>query len=147
MTRVEGEAARRAVRAAGEAPPEHGSCRAARAIAESITIDDFAKIDLRVAKIVDASHVEGSDKLLKLTLDAGEGRHRTVFSGIKSAYAPEAPGRPADRAGRQPRAAQDEVRRLSEGMVLAASHADEKAQPGIYLLDPDPGSRPGMRVK
>jgi methionyl-tRNA synthetase len=144
MTRVEGKQLdalfEPPANAAEQAPP------GGAAIAESISIDDFAKIDLRIAKIVDASHVEGSDKLLKLTLDAGEGRHRVVFSGIKSAYAPEAlVGRltvlVANLAPRKMKFG------VSEGMVLAASHADEKAQPGIYLLDPDPGSRPGMRVK
>jgi methionyl-tRNA synthetase len=116
------------------------------AIAETISIDDFAKIDLRVAKIVEASRVEGSDKLLKLTLDAGEGRNRVVFSGIKSAYAP------ADLVGRLTVLVANLAPRkmkfgVSEGMVLAASHADEKAQPGLYLLDPDSGAMPGMRVR
>jgi methionyl-tRNA synthetase len=116
------------------------------AIADTITIDDFAKLDFRIAKIVTASHVEGSDKLLKLTLDAGEGRERTVFSGIKSAYRPE------DLVGRLTVLVANLAPRkmkfgVSEGMVLAASHADEKATPGIFLLDPHPGAQPGMRVK
>jgi len=116
------------------------------AIADTITIDDFAKLDFRIAKIVAASHVEGSDKLLKLTLDAGEGRERTVFSGIKSAYRPE------DLVGRLTVLVANLAPRkmkfgVSEGMVLAASHADEKASPGIFLLDPHPGAQPGMRVK
>jgi methionyl-tRNA synthetase len=116
------------------------------AIADTITIDDFAKLDFRIAKIVTASHVEGSDKLLKLTLDAGEGRERTVFSGIKSAYKPE------DLVGRLTVLVANLAPRkmkfgVSEGMVLAASHADEKANPGIFLLDPHPGAQPGMRVK
>jgi methionyl-tRNA synthetase len=116
------------------------------AIGASISIDDFVKIDLRIAKIVDASEVDGSDKLLKLTLDAGEGRHRVVFSGIKSSYAPR------DLVGRHTVLVANLAPRkmkfgLSEGMVLAASHADEKAHPGIYLLDPDSGAQPGMRVK
>ena len=144
MTRVEGKQLDALFEPPANAPEQAPPGGAT--IAESISIDDFAKIDLRIAKIVDASHVEGSDKLLKLTLDAGEGRHRVVFSGIKSAYAPEAlVGRltvlVANLAPRKMKFG------LSEGMVLAASHADEKAQPGIYLLDPDPGSRPGMRVK
>ena len=93
-----------------------------------------------------ASLVEGSDKLLKLTLDAGEGRERTVFSGIKSAYKPE------DLVGRLTVLVANLAPRkmkfgVSEGMVLAASHADEKAHPGIFLLDPDLGAQPGMRVK
>jgi len=116
------------------------------AIGDTITIDDFAKIDLRVARIVDASHVEGSDKLLKLTLDAGEGRHRTVFSGIKSAYDPK------DLVGRLTVLVANLAPRkmkfgVSEGMVLAASHADEKKNPGLYVVDPDSGAQPGMRVK
>jgi methionyl-tRNA synthetase len=116
------------------------------AIADTITIDDFGKIDLRIAKIVDAGHVEGSDKLLRLTLDAGEGRMRNVFSGIKSSYKPE------DLVGKLTVLVANLAPRkmkfgVSEGMVLAASHADEKSRPGIYLLDPHAGALPGMRVK
>ncbi|HTN48938.1 MAG TPA: methionine--tRNA ligase [Burkholderiaceae bacterium] len=116
------------------------------AIADTITIDDFAKIDFRIAKILAATHVDGSDKLLKLTLDAGEGRERTVLSGIKSAYKPE------DLVGRLTVLVANLAPRkmkfgVSEGMVLAASHADEKSNPGIFLLDPDAGAQPGMRVK
>ncbi len=108
----------------------------------TISIDDFTKIDLRVARIVNAEHVEGADKLLKLTLDVGEGRHRTVFAGIKSAYKPE------DLVGRlTPMVANLAPRKmkfgLSEGMVLAASGEG----PGIFLLTPDSGALPGMRVK
>jgi methionyl-tRNA synthetase len=111
-----------------------------------ISIDDFAKVDLRIARIVNAEHVEGSDKLLRLTLDAGEGRMRNVFSGIKSAYKPE------DLVGKLTVVVANLAPRkmkfgLSEGMVLAASHADEKKNPGLYLLDPHPGAQPGMRVK
>jgi methionyl-tRNA synthetase len=115
-------------------------------IGEAISIDDFLKIDLRIAKIVAAETVAGSDKLLKLTLDADEGRQRVVFSGIKSAYSPEAlVGRHTVLvANLAPRKMKFGV---SEGMVLAASHADEKSYPGIYLLDPDQGVTPGMRVK
>jgi methionyl-tRNA synthetase len=115
-------------------------------IAETITIDDFAKLDLRIARIVKAEHVEGSDKLLRLTLDAGEGRTRNVFSGIKSAYRPE------DLEGKftvlvanlAPRKMKFGV---SEGMVLAASHADEKSRPGIFVLEPHAGAAAGMRVR
>ncbi len=115
-------------------------------MAPPIGIDDFAKIDLRIAKIVDAEHVEGSDKLLRLTLDVGEGRMRNVFSGIKSAYTPE------ELVGKftvmvanlAPRKMKFGV---SEGMVLAASHADEKANPGLYILEPWPGATPGLRVR
>ncbi len=115
-------------------------------VGETVTIDDFAKLDLRVAKIVNAETVAGSDKLLKLTLDAGEGRHRTVFAGIKSAYRPEAlVGKLTVMvANLAPRKMKFGV---SEGMVLAASHADEKNQPGIFVLEPHAGAQPGMRVK
>ena len=114
-------------------------------IAPEIKIDDFARIDLRIAKIVNCEHVEGSDKLLRLTLDAGEGRLRNVFSGIKSAYKPE------DLIGKLTVMVANLAPRkmkfgISEGMVLAASAADEKSQPGIYILNPWPGAEPGMRV-
>src|SRR6266850_2469637 len=106
-----------------------------------ISIDDFNRIDLRVAKIVKAEHVEGADKLLKLTLDAGNGT-RTVFAGIKSAYDPaKLEGRltvmVANLAPRKMKFG------LSEGMVLAASGEG----PGLYLLSPDSGAQPGMKVK
>jgi methionyl-tRNA synthetase len=115
-------------------------------IAEAITIDDFVKVDLRIARIVNAEHVEGSTKLLRLTLDAGEGRHRNVFSGIKEAYQPEQlVGKltvlVANLAPRKMKFG------VSEGMVLAASHADEKANPGVYVLEPFPGAEPGMRIR
>ncbi|MBS0502030.1 MAG: methionine--tRNA ligase [Proteobacteria bacterium] len=116
------------------------------AIAPTITIDDFAKIDLRIARIVDCQAVDGSTKLLRLTLDAGEGRTRNVFSGIASAYQPE------DLKGKLTVLVANLAPRkmkfgISEGMVLAASHADEKAQPGIYVLEPFAGAQPGMRVR
>jgi methionyl-tRNA synthetase len=115
---------------------------------ETISIDDFSKIDLRIARIVNAEAVNGADKLLKLTLDVGEtnsdggAKHRTVFAGIKSAYKPE------DLVGRlTPMVANLAPRKmkfgLSEGMVLAASGEG----PGIFLLAPDSGATPGMRVK
>ena len=115
-------------------------------IAEIITIDDFVKIDLRVARIVNCEHVEGSTKLLRLTLDAGEGRHRNVFSGIKSAY------EPAQLIGRLTALVANLAPRkmkfgVSEGMVLAASHADDNVDAGIYLLDPASGAQPGMRIR
>ncbi|MGE6210541.1 methionine--tRNA ligase [Comamonas aquatica] len=114
-------------------------------IAPTITIDDFAKIDLRIAKIVECKAVEGSTKLLQLTLDAGEGKMRNVFSGIASMYRPEQlEGKltvlVANLAPRKMKFG------ISEGMVLAASHADEKAHPGIYVLEPFPGAQPGMRI-
>ena len=114
-------------------------------IAETISIDDFAKIDLRIALIVNCEAVEGSTKLLRLTLDVGEGRTRNVFSGIASMY------QPADLVGKLTVMVANLAPRkmkfgVSEGMVLAASHADEKAQPGIHVLHPWPGATPGMRI-
>ena len=114
-------------------------------IAPAITIDDFAKVDLRIAKIVNCEAVEGSTKLLRLTLDAGEGRLRNVFSGIASCYKSE------DLIGKHTVLVANLAPRkmkfgISEGMVLAASHADEKTNPGIYVLEPLPGATPGMRI-
>ncbi len=115
-------------------------------LAPEISIDDFTKIDLRVAKIVNCEHVEGSSKLLRLTLDVGEGRYRNVFSGIKSAYQPEQLiGKltvlVANLAPRKMKFG------VSEGMVLCASAKDEKANPGLYLLEPVSGAQPGMRIR
>jgi len=121
------------------------------AIAPTISIDDFAKIDLRIAKIVQCQAVVGSTKLLQLTLDvgevdaAGQPTTRNVFSGIASCYKPE------DLTGKLTVLVANLAPRkmkfgVSEGMVLAASHADEKAQPGIYVLEPFPGAQPGMRI-
>ncbi len=112
-------------------------------IAETISIEDFSKIDLRIARIVDAQHVEGAEKLLKLTLDIGI-EQRTVFAGIKSAYDPEKlKGRltvmVANLAPRKMKFG------LSEGMVLAAS--DPNGTGGLFILSPDEGAKPGMRVK
>ncbi|MGB3881417.1 MAG: methionine--tRNA ligase [Diaphorobacter nitroreducens] len=114
-------------------------------IAPTITIDDFAKVDLRIAKIVKCEAVEGSTKLLRLTLDVGEEQTRNVFSGIASMYKPE------DLQGKLTVMVANLAPRkmkfgLSEGMVLAASHADEKAHPGIFVLEPFPGAQPGMRI-
>ncbi len=134
-----------------EAPPQAEPAQPAlipggEAIAPTISIDDFAKIDLRIALIVNCEAVEGSTKLLRLTLDVGEGKTRNVFSGIASAYKPE------DLIGKHTVMVANLAPRkmkfgVSEGMVLAASHADEKAQPGIYVLHPLPGALPGMRVR
>lgn len=134
------------VEALFEAPPAPKVVPGGEDIAPEIKIDDFSKVDLRIAKIVKAEHVEGSDKLLRLTLDAGEGRLRNVFSGIKSAYQPEQlEGKltvmVANLAPRKMKFG------ISEGMVLAASHADEKTNPGIFVLEPFPGAQPGMRVR
>jgi methionyl-tRNA synthetase len=108
----------------------------------SITIDDFAKVDLRIARIVNAEHVEGADRLLKLTLDVGALGTRHVFAGIRCAYDPEElKGRltvlVANLAARKMKFG------VSEGMVLAASGEG----PGVYLLSPDSGAEPGMKVK
>lgn len=109
------------------------------------TIDDFGKVDLRIAKIVAANHVEGADKLVQLTLDIGEEKTRNVFAGIKSAYDP------AQLVGRLTVMVANLAPRkmkfgLSEGMVLAASDSNG-AVPGLFLLSPDSGAQPGMRVK
>ena len=110
-------------------------------IAPTIEIDDFAKIDLRVAKIIDAQHVEGADKLLQLTLDLGK-EQRNVFAGIKSAYQPEQLiGRltvmVANLAPRKMKFG------MSEGSVMAAGPGGKD----IFLLTPDSGAQPGMRIK
>ena len=107
-----------------------------------ISIDDFTKVDLRIARIANAEHVEGAEKLLKLTLDIGEEKPRQVFAGIKSAYDP------ATLVGRLTVMVANLAPRkmkfgMSEGMVLAAS--DERGGP--YILSPDSGAQPGMRVK
>jgi methionyl-tRNA synthetase len=113
----------------------------AQTVPGPVTMDEFNKVDLRIAKIVDAEPVVGADRLLKLTLDIG-GTTKTVFAGIKSAYDPERlKGRlTVAVANLAPRKMKFGV---SEGMVLAASGDG----PGIYLLSPDSGAEPGMRVK
>jgi methionyl-tRNA synthetase len=112
-----------------------------KSVSDIVTIDDFNKLDLRVARIAKAELVEGADKLLKLTLDLGSST-RTVFAGIKSAYDPAAlEGKLAVVvANLAPRTMKFGV---SEGMVLAASGEE----PGIFLISPDTGAKPGMRVK
>jgi methionyl-tRNA synthetase len=110
-------------------------------IAETIGFEDFARLDLRIARIAKAEHVEGADKLLRLTLDLG-GETRNVFAGIKSAYAPEdLEGRltvmVANLAPRKMRFG------VSEGMVLAAGPGGSE----LFILSPDEGAQPGMRVK
>ncbi|QSA96249.1 methionine--tRNA ligase [Methylococcus sp. EFPC2] len=142
------EVNKQSLQAAAPAPEPHSQQRHAEhqqheieAIAETISIDDFAKIDLRVARIVNAEHVEGADKLLKLTLDLGN-ETRTVFAGIKSAYQPE------QLVGRHTVMVANLAPRkmkfgLSEGMVLAAGPGGKD----IFVLNPDEGAQPGMRVK
>ncbi|CAL1239636.1 methionine--tRNA ligase [Candidatus Methylocalor cossyra] len=119
-------------------PPQ----QAVEPVAATIGLEDFAKVDLRIARILRAESVPGADKLLKLTLDLGEARPRTVFAGIKSAYDPahlegQLTVMVANLAPRKMRFG------LSEGMVLAASDG----RGGPFLLSPDAGAQPGMRVK
>ena len=114
-------------------------------IANTITIDDFVKVDLRIAKILECKAVEGSTKLLQLTLDAGEGKTRNVFSGIASMYQPE------DLVGKLTVLVANLAPRkmkfgISEGMVLAASAKDGSDNKGIYILEPIAGAEPGMRI-
>jgi methionyl-tRNA synthetase len=118
-----------------------GAPAVAAAAGGEITVDEFAKLDLRIAQIVAAETVEGADKLLKLTLDLGAGQ-RTVFAGIRSAYSPEQlPGRMTlVLANLKPRKMRFGV---SEGMVLAAGPGGKD----IFLLSPDTGAMPGMKVK
>lgn len=123
-----------ATKTATDRPP------AANPLAPEITIDDFNKIDLRVARIIRAVEVEGADKLLRLTLDLG-GETRNVLAGIKAAYSPEAlQGRltvmVANLAPRKMRFG------ISEGMVLAAGAGGQE----LYLLNPADGATPGMRI-
>ncbi len=130
----------------GASPAEPAAVKAAPKAAAApaapggVTIDEFKRIDLRVARIAEAAMVEGSDKLLKLTLDLGA-EQRTVFAGIKGAYDPaQLKGRLTVMvANLAPRKMKFGV---SEGMVLAASNES----PGLYLLSPDSGAVPGMRV-
>jgi methionyl-tRNA synthetase len=127
---------------AAPAPAKADAKPASSVDAATIAIDDFTRIDLRIARIVNAEAVDGSDKLVKLTLDVGEAQPRTVFAGIKAAYRPE------DLVGRlTPMVANLAPRKMkfgvSQGMVLAASGEG----PGVFLLAPDAGAQPGMRVK
>ncbi len=110
------------------------------------TIDDFARLDLRIAKIINAELVEGADKLLKLSVDIGELGTRTIFAGIRAAY------EPAQLIGRltlvfanlKPRKMRFG---MSEGMVLAAGSDDKGGEKKIFILSPDSGAEPGMKVK
>jgi methionyl-tRNA synthetase len=145
MTRVEQDKIDAIVEASKEdivATPSPAAVKSdVEPLAEEIQFDDFAKIDLRIAKIVNAEHVEGADKLLKLTLDIGLGE-KQVFAGIKSAYAPE------DLIGKNTVMVANLAPRkmrfgLSEGMVLAAGPGGKD----LFILNPDDGALPGMRVK
>ena len=128
---------------AAEEKKDEANLPGGEAIAPTCTIDDFVKTDLRVAKVVECTTVEGSDKLLRLMLDVGEGRVRQVFSGIRAFYKPE------DIVGKlvimianlAPRKMRFGV---SEGMVLCASNPKDKKS--VYLIEPDAGAEPGMRL-
>jgi len=144
------EANKESLAPAAPSPQRHAEHQQKEAKAETTsdnycTIDDFMKVDLRIARIANAEHVEGADKLVRLTLDIGEAKTRNVFAGIKSAYDP------AQLVGRLTVMVANLAPRkmkfgLSEGMVMAAS--DPAGQtPGIFLLSPDTGAQPGMRVK
>ena len=143
LTRVDPDRIKALVEASRQSLPEPKAVEAPPAItpiAETIGIDDFSKVDLRVARIVAAEAVEESDKLLRLTLDIGN-ETRTVFAGIKSAYEPTAlVGRHtvmvANLSPRKMRFGE------SQGMVLAAGDGV-----GLFILSPDDGAKPGMRVK
>ncbi len=135
---------------AGPAHASHAGAAGAPAGAEAhtpetISIDEFARVDLRIARIVDAQSVQDSRKLLRLELDLGEARTRTVFSGIRAAYEPQAlVGRLAVVvANLAPRKMKFGV---SEGMVLSASSNDAEGPAGLYLLDADEGAEPGMKI-
>jgi methionyl-tRNA synthetase len=137
---AEAAAAKPSGKGAMEAKVTTGTTQGFEALAPEIEITDFQKIDLRVAKIVSAEAVEGSDKLLRLTLDLGFAQ-RQVFSGIKSAYAPES------LVGKQTIVVANLKPRkmkfgMSEGMVLAAGPGGKD----IFLLNPDQGATPGLRV-
>ncbi len=146
LTRIEGAKVAAMIDASKEADPTNKAAAgddtwlAKAPLAAEITFDDFAKVDLRVARIAAAEHVEGAAKLLRLTLDLG-GETRNVFAGIKAAY------RPQDLVGKHTvMVANLKPRKmkfgLSEGMVLAAGPGKKE----IYLLEPDAGAQPGMRI-
>lgn len=149
MTRIESkkvdamiEASKESMPAAESEPEKasEGSWLAKEPVADEIEFDDFAKVDLRIALIVNAEHVEGAKKLLRLTLDLG-GETKNVFAGIKSAYNPE------DLIGKHTvMVANLKPRKMkfgmSEGMVLAAGPGKKE----IYILEPNEGAQPGMRV-
>ena len=127
--------------------PANGSTPAPRPAGPApISMDDFARVELRIARIINAEAVEGAEKLLRLTVDVGEEHPRNVFAGIKSAYQPEQLiGKlTVIVANLTPRKMKFGV---SEAMVLAASHEDQKEHPGLFLLEPHAGAQPGMRVR
>ncbi len=144
MTRVEADKIDAIIEASRESLEKEAPMQKAKTcepIAETIEFDDFAKIDLRIAKIVKAEHVEGADKLLRLTVDIGD-ETRNIFAGIRSAYAPEElEGKlTVVVANLKPRKMRFG---LSEGMVLAAGPGGKE----LWILSPEAGAQPGMRVK
>lgn len=140
ITRIDAEAVERMVAQSIEVPTESESAADETPGLAEIDFDDFAKVDLRIVRIVHAADVEGADKLLQLTLDLG-GTERTVFAGIKSAYAPEQLiGKLTVMvANLKPRKMRFGT---SEGMVLAAGPGGKE----LFLLSPDSGATPGMKV-
>jgi methionyl-tRNA synthetase len=141
ITRIDPKQVQALIEPAAEPRAAAAAPATAAAQAATVSIDEFARIDLRVARIVAAEQVDGADKLLKLTLDLGGGT-RTVFAGIRAAYAP------GDLVGRHAVVVANLAPRkmrfgTSEGMILAASGDG----PGVFLVAPDPGATPGMRVK
>jgi len=150
MQRVDPEDVRKVIEESRQAAPptastagaDDGAALAAEPLAEACTFDEFVKVDLRVARVLKAEHVEGADKLLKLTLGLGGDTQRTVFAGIKSAYDPATlEGRlvvcVANLAPRKMKFG------VSEGMVIAAGPGGQD----IFLLSPDAGAVPGQRVR
>jgi len=127
--------------ASNAAPADDDAPLRAEPLAETISFDEFAKVDLRVARVIAAEDVAGAQKLLKLTLGLGGDNHRTVFAGIKGAYRPE------DLTGRLVICVANLAPRkmkfgLSEGMIVASGGGGGE----VYLLSPDPGAKPGQRV-
>jgi methionyl-tRNA synthetase len=145
LTRVDPERVDAMVAASREpeaSPPAADGGAAPEPVAPTIDIDTFSQLDLRVARVTAAQHVKGADKLLRLTLDVGGGESRTVFAGVKAAYAP------ADLEGRLVVLVANLAPRkmrfgTSEGMVLAAGPGGDR----LWLLSPDDGAEPGMPVR
>lgn len=127
-------------------PPPSALVPGGTAIQSVIGMEDFSKVDLRIALITACEAVQGSTKLLRLSLDVGEDQARQVFSGIAAHYKPE------DLVGKLTVMVANLAPRkmkfgVSEGMVLAASHENENEHPGVFVLSPWPGAKPGMRIR
>jgi methionyl-tRNA synthetase len=146
-TKAEGNAGKSGKKAKASAPVADPNAPGGEPLAAEIGIDAFTAVDLRIARILNAEFVEGSTKLLRLTLDVGEPQPRNVFSGIRAAY-PD----PSVLVGKHTVMVANLAPRtmkfgVSQGMVLAASHVDEGAHPGVFILEPHAGALPGMRVR